>query len=107
MHLALLRVELYSEYVVIPDSGDKRHAIIGRCGNDGITHGLHNIRVHEIEIGALGNARENRRTTGQARLIPAHMRHLEWVLLRIGHASGKATHAPWNDIQALVAAELL
>jgi hypothetical protein len=105
MGLALLGVKLDAKHVVIPDAGDKAHAIIGRRRHDPIAQWLHIKRVREVEIGILGDTVENRRAPGYVCLIPAHMRYFKPMTLRIGETMRKPPNSPMQNVQAFVAAE--
>ena len=105
MRLALLGVELYPKHMLMPDAGDKAHAVIGRRRHSHIAQRLHIKRVRKVEIGILGDTVKNRPSPDYMCLIPAHMRNFEPVAMHVGEAMRKSPNAPLQDVHALVTAE--
>src|SRR5690606_17613192 len=66
--LTLFRMELRGEQIVAPDAGTEWLRIVGLGRNDRLVARHHVVRVHEIEVGPLVDAGEDRRSATEADL---------------------------------------
>ena len=101
--LALLRMELGAEQPVAHDQGREADAVlaVGRSHALRVERGRHLgvVRVHEVEVRAGGDPREEGQGPVVPEPVPAHVGHLE--------PGRKPAHHPGQDVETLGVAELL
>src|SRR5258706_8953706 len=96
--LALLRMELRGEEIILPDGGTEGVAVVGFDGDEAGVFRYHIVRVDEVEEGAVSRAFQNRRLALDAAAVPPHVRYLELV------RQIKADAFPAQDAQPFVLA---
>src|SRR5664279_1340750 len=74
---ALFGMELRRENVIPRQRRGKAAAVVGFARTVALIRRADVIAVHEIEVGAVGNACPDRVRLGLEDLVPAHLRHLE------------------------------
>src|SRR5262249_45404770 len=76
--LALLRMELGREDVVVPDGGGERRRVIGLGGDEPRVARRHVVGVDEVSPRRFWQAAQDRRGPANAERVPAHVRHFEF-----------------------------
>src|SRR5688572_27514209 len=94
-------MELHRENICARGSaGETKRVQAVACGELG-SSGLRKIAVNEIKACAVGNALPQRVSAALVHFVPAHVRHLELIALRVDHVlHGKAADSAGEQSQA-------
>src|SRR5690554_8230576 len=98
--MALLRVKLGGEYIVLGQCRSKVHAVVAASGHLRRLARTGVVAVHEVEAGVLLDAVPERVVDGLGDLVPAHVRHLQTLTLLLQRSEerrvGKVCRSGWS-----------